>query len=76
MRSFFALGLALAPLSAQAADPASLRQQVDASFDAQWSDLEAPGFEVGKIGVVVMLSTELTALSIEEKSGPPLVADR
>jgi hippurate hydrolase len=45
MRAFplmLATGLMLAPLSVQAkSDPAALRKQVDASFDAQWSDLEA-----------------------------------
>ncbi|WP_343615641.1 amidohydrolase [Novosphingobium sp.] len=45
MRAFhlmLATGLMLAPLTVQAkSDPAALRKQVDASFDAQWSDLEA-----------------------------------
>ncbi|WP_206244339.1 amidohydrolase [Novosphingobium terrae] len=54
--------LLLAPLAAHAADPAALRKQVDASFDAQWSDLQALYQDIHKNPEVAFQENRTAAL--------------
>ncbi|WP_068092331.1 hypothetical protein [Novosphingobium rosa] len=62
IRLLLASTLMLAPLAAQAADPAALRKQVDASFDAQWSDLQALYQDIHKNPEVAFQENRTAAL--------------